>query len=141
MNWKKSLLVNKQLNNNYQVNEQKIVVVVASMVETIKFRNRQYLSLRNHRDSMKQQPKVDMSGSVLMNCCSYYRSHGGDTSLKHLESTQNVWYSSPETQKHQKCIMEKKQQLSKKISIILFLHIRQLIVLRSSKRIHNPLWL
>ena len=73
------------------------------MVDTIKICSRQNLSLRGHRDSVKEQPKVGMSG--LNNSGNFvdllhYRCRGGDTDLKHhLESAaQNATYTSPEIQ-------------------------------------------
>ena len=100
---RKSFPINKQMHKNCQANVQKNRNALAPVVDTTKLCSRQNLPLRGHRDSVKEQPKVGVSGlnnsgnfvELLHYCCS-----AGDTDLKHhLECpAQNVRYTSPEIQ-------------------------------------------
>ena len=89
------------MHKNYQAKIQKNRNALANIVDAIKLCSRQNLLLRGHRDSVKEQPKVGMSGlnnsgnfvELLHYCCS-----AGDTDPKHhLESAaQNARYTSLE---------------------------------------------
>ena len=59
---KKSLPINKQMHKNYKANVQKNRNALAPIVDTIKLFSRQTLPLRGHRDGVKEQLKVGMSG-------------------------------------------------------------------------------
>ena len=98
-----SLPINKQMHKNYQANVQKNRNALAPIVDTIKVCSRQTLSLRGHRDNVKKQPEVGMSGfnnSGNFIELLHYRCRGSDTDLKHnLESAaQNARYTSLEIQ-------------------------------------------
>ena len=56
--------INKQMHKNYQANVQKNRNALAHIVDTIKLCSRQNLPLKGHRDSVKEQPKVDMSKTL-----------------------------------------------------------------------------
>ena len=52
------------MHKNYQANVQKNRNALAHIVDTIKLCSRQNLPLKGHRDSVKEQPKVDMSKTL-----------------------------------------------------------------------------
>lgn len=55
--------VNRQLHRNYKANVQKNKDAVTPIVDTIKLSGGQNLPFRSHCVSVKEQPKVAMSGS------------------------------------------------------------------------------
>ena len=99
----KSMPINKLLDSTYKAEVKKNREALLPIVDTVKLCGRQNLSLRGHRDNVKDQPKVGTSGInnpgnfiELLN----FRVRGGDDILKNhlLNSALNAKFTSAEIQ-------------------------------------------